>query len=231
MGEFHAHVSNDSVIWRGVTWRNGLPNLNLSGVQLLNFCVSYSLSMTSFSNNWQSVSAPGTRTAKDEGWWSILQSCYWTLGCMYWTLGSTWWWVGSGLWGRRIPIPRRPGRPKWVVAVWWEDEPASTTQLFNSTFGRASTVIRWHWGIQDLNGPCSTPPLLRLLLLTSAVSGAGPGHNPCTQRWSGEPSSWRAHLYCRTLGTTQSYQRAKCFTTVEVNEPKTWVWEGFGEVM
>lgn len=67
MGDFNAHVSNDSVIWRGVTGRNGLPNLNLSGVQLLNFCVSYSLSITSFSNNWQSVSAPGTRTAKDEG--------------------------------------------------------------------------------------------------------------------------------------------------------------------
>lgn len=63
------------------------------------------------------------------------------------------------------------------------------------------------------------------------VSGAGPGHNLYIWWWSGKPSSWRAYLSCRTLGTTHSYQRAKCFTTVEVNEPKTWVWEGFGEVM
>ena len=34
-GEFNTHVANDSETWRGVTGRNGMPNLNPSGVQLL----------------------------------------------------------------------------------------------------------------------------------------------------------------------------------------------------
>ncbi len=46
LGDFNAHVGSDSDIWRGVIGRNAPPDLNLSGVQLLDFCASYSLSIT-----------------------------------------------------------------------------------------------------------------------------------------------------------------------------------------
>ncbi|TWW74363.1 Sodium- and chloride-dependent GABA transporter ine [Takifugu flavidus] len=46
LGDFNTHIGSDSVTWRGVIGKNGFPDLNPSGVLLLDFCAGLRLSLT-----------------------------------------------------------------------------------------------------------------------------------------------------------------------------------------